>query len=107
MMRSRRIAARWLLRVPDSVSGKEPRVQMEKPSARPTAAHADTRTGRGRPVGAVPGLLLVGLIAGFAFLVRLLPGTAVLSPLIIATFAGIAFRNIAGVPSSAASGIRY
>ncbi len=54
-----------------------------------------------------PGLALASAIAGVAFLIRLLPDIALLSPLILAIMLGMVFHNTVGTPRRAKSGIGF
>jgi uncharacterized integral membrane protein (TIGR00698 family) len=54
-----------------------------------------------------PGLLLVAAIVGAAFGVRLLPGMAILSPMIVSILIGIAFHNVVGTPAGAKPGVAF
>ncbi|HEY1613906.1 MAG TPA: YeiH family protein [Rhizomicrobium sp.] len=54
-----------------------------------------------------PGVLLAAGIAGAAFFLRLLPGLAVFSAMIIATLLGMIVRNVAGTPAWAQPGVTF
>lgn len=54
-----------------------------------------------------PGLALTGGIAALAFALRLIPGVATLSPMILAILLGIGFHNLFGTPASARSGVNF
>ncbi|MBI1203915.1 MAG: putative sulfate exporter family transporter [Rhodopseudomonas sp.] len=54
-----------------------------------------------------PGLLLTSAVAGLAFALRLLPGVATFSPLILAILVGMAFHNIVGTPIWAKPGVTF
>ncbi|EKE43828.1 hypothetical protein OCGS_2162 [Oceaniovalibus guishaninsula JLT2003] len=54
-----------------------------------------------------PGLALCAAIAAAAFVLRLLPGIGVLSPLILAILLGMAVRNTLGTPVAARPGIAF
>jgi uncharacterized integral membrane protein (TIGR00698 family) len=54
-----------------------------------------------------PGLLLALCIASVAFLLHLLPGLNILSPLILAILLGILLRNSIGVPVRCHPGIKF
>lgn len=58
-------------------------------------------------VDLVPGLLLTVLIAALAFILRLIPGVAAFSPMIIAIIIGIAFHNFIGTPAYAKPGVAF
>lgn len=55
----------------------------------------------------LPGLLLTGLFAAAAFALRLLPGVAALSPMILAIVLGVAFHNLIGAPARARPGVLF
>jgi uncharacterized integral membrane protein (TIGR00698 family) len=55
----------------------------------------------------LPGLALTAAIAAAAFALRLIPGVAMLSPMIIAIVIGMTVRNLFGTPAAAASGITF
>jgi uncharacterized integral membrane protein (TIGR00698 family) len=55
----------------------------------------------------LPGLILTGGIAGVAILLREAPGVAILSPMILATFLGMALHNVVGAPAWARPGITF
>jgi len=59
------------------------------------------------PLQVLPGILLTAGIAGTAFLLRRLPGASVLSPMILATFLGMALHNFIGAPAWAKPGITF
>jgi uncharacterized integral membrane protein (TIGR00698 family) len=59
------------------------------------------------PASIVPGVLLAGMIAALAFVLRTLPGVSNFSPMIIAILLGIAFHNIIGTPRRAKAGITF
>jgi uncharacterized integral membrane protein (TIGR00698 family) len=54
-----------------------------------------------------PGLVLVGFVTVTAFGLRLMPGAAIFSPMILAILAGILFHNIVGTPHSAKAGVTF
>jgi uncharacterized integral membrane protein (TIGR00698 family) len=56
---------------------------------------------------ATPGLVLVGFVTVTAFGLRLLPGAAIFSPMILAILAGILFHNIVGTPHAAKAGVTF
>jgi uncharacterized integral membrane protein (TIGR00698 family) len=72
---------------------------------------ADSTAGRGALgpefAAIVPGLILVGGIAAFAFLLRRIPGMAIFSPMILATLLGMVFHNIVGTPVWAKPGVTF
>lgn len=72
------------------------------PSADASAAR---RRGAARSVW--PGLALCGAIAAISFALRLLPGVATLSPMILSIALGIAFHNTVGVPARAEAGVAF
>jgi uncharacterized integral membrane protein (TIGR00698 family) len=55
----------------------------------------------------LPGLGLSAGIAGLAFALRLIPGVATFSPMILAVVLGIAFHNLIGLPAGAKPGITF
>jgi uncharacterized integral membrane protein (TIGR00698 family) len=55
----------------------------------------------------LPGLALTASIAAVAFALRLIPGVAFLSPLILAIVLGTTIRNVVGAPASANAGIVF
>jgi uncharacterized integral membrane protein (TIGR00698 family) len=55
----------------------------------------------------VPGLCLAMLIAGAAYLARLLPGLSALSPLVLAIVLGMVWHNVIGTPAAARPGVRF
>jgi uncharacterized integral membrane protein (TIGR00698 family) len=55
----------------------------------------------------LPGLALTASIAAAAFGLRLLPGLAILSPMILAILIGTAFHNLIGAPALARPGIAF
>lgn len=54
-----------------------------------------------------PGILLTSLLAAIAYLLRLVPGLNVLSPLILAILLGILLRNSVGIPQDCQAGISF
>lgn len=62
---------------------------------------------RGVLFTAVPGLLLTAGVAGLAFMLRLIPGASVLSPMILATLIGMTLHNVFGTPAWAKPGITF
>ncbi|HVZ03876.1 YeiH family protein [Hyphomicrobium sp.] len=54
-----------------------------------------------------PGLLLTGTIAALSFGLRLLPGVAIFSPMILAIVLGIALHNTVGTPGIAKAGVTF
>ena len=78
------------------------------PAAAPHHPTLAERRSLGHHVAAVaPGLLLTGAVAGAAFALRLLPGVATFSPLILAILLGMAFHNIVGTPIWAKPGVTF
>ncbi|MGN6467932.1 MAG: YeiH family protein [Rhizobiaceae bacterium] len=55
----------------------------------------------------VPGLALTASIAGAAYGLRLLPGAATFSPMILAILLGILFHNLVGTPAAAKGGVVF
>jgi uncharacterized integral membrane protein (TIGR00698 family) len=58
-------------------------------------------------VPTLPGLALTAGIAAMAFLLRKIPGLAILSPMILSTFIGMALHNLIGAPSWTKPGITF
>ncbi|WP_342641016.1 YeiH family protein [Rhodoligotrophos ferricapiens] len=54
-----------------------------------------------------PGILLTAAIAGAAFVLRQLPGVALLSPMILAILIGIGIHNLVGTPKWAKPGVVF
>jgi len=54
-----------------------------------------------------PGLLLTALIAGASFGLRLLPGVAIFSPMILAIVLGMVLHNSVGTPVAAKAGVMF
>jgi uncharacterized integral membrane protein (TIGR00698 family) len=75
----------------------------EKADARVPARHRYTR----HVLEILPGLALNSTIAGVAFAVRMLPGTATFSPMILSIMIGIAFHNIVGTAAWAKAGVSF
>jgi uncharacterized integral membrane protein (TIGR00698 family) len=78
-----------------------------QPKAKLTAADRSTQHWSLHVGSIFPGLLLTGLIAAAAFAIRLVPGVATLSPMILAILFGIALHNIAGTPIWAKPGVTF
>jgi uncharacterized integral membrane protein (TIGR00698 family) len=55
----------------------------------------------------LPGVFLTSAVAGTAFAVRLLPGMATFSPMILSMIIGIAFHNIVGTAAWAKAGVTF
>src|SRR6202030_2130362 len=55
----------------------------------------------------LPGLLLNSIVAGAAFAIRMLPGMATFSPMILSIVIGIAFHNIVGTAAWAKQGVTF
>jgi uncharacterized integral membrane protein (TIGR00698 family) len=55
----------------------------------------------------VPGLALTASIAAAAYGLRLLPGAATFSPMILAILLGILFHNLVGTPAAAKGGVVF
>jgi uncharacterized integral membrane protein (TIGR00698 family) len=55
----------------------------------------------------LPGLLLTVAIAALAFALRLVPGVAFLSPMILAIILGIVLHNVIGTPAAAKPGVKF
>ncbi len=58
-------------------------------------------------VKVLPGLVLTAGIAAGAVLLRSLPGVAIFSPMILATFLGMTLHNVAGAPAWVKPGITF
>ena len=54
-----------------------------------------------------PGLALTAAIAGVAFALRLVPGVATLSPMILAVLLGVVLHNSVGAPAAAREGVAF
>lgn len=54
-----------------------------------------------------PGLFLTSIIAALAFGLRILPGVAVFSPLILSILIGMVFHNTLGTPARAKPGVTF
>ena len=54
-----------------------------------------------------PGLALTAIIAGVAFALRLIPGVATLSPMILAVLLGVVLHNSVGAPVAAREGVAF
>jgi uncharacterized integral membrane protein (TIGR00698 family) len=54
-----------------------------------------------------PGLALTAVIAGAAFALRLIPGVATLSPMILAVLLGVVLHNAVGAPAVAREGVAF
>jgi uncharacterized integral membrane protein (TIGR00698 family) len=78
-----------------------------QPDAKAAASHTSTWRRLQHAGGILPGLLLTGIIAAAAFAVRLVPGVAVLSPMIVAILFGIALHNIVEAPAWAKPGVAF
>src|SRR6202165_1135390 len=55
----------------------------------------------------LPGLFLTSIVAGAAFAIRLLPGMANFSPMILSMIIGIAFHNTVGTAAWAKAGVTF
>ncbi|MEX2543351.1 MAG: putative sulfate exporter family transporter, partial [Trueperaceae bacterium] len=55
----------------------------------------------------VPGLLLVGLLSAASYLLAGIPALAVMGPLVIALFVGLAWRAVAGLAPASAPGASF
>ena len=60
-----------------------------------------------RRLSLAPGLALTAAIAGFAFALRLIPGVATLSPMILAVLLGVVLHNSVGAPIAAREGVAF
>jgi len=54
-----------------------------------------------------PGLALTAIIAGVAFALRLIPGVATLSPMILSVLLGVVLHNSVGAPAGAREGVAF
>jgi uncharacterized integral membrane protein (TIGR00698 family) len=72
--------------------------RLPSPARHRYAAHA---------IEILPGLVLNSTIAGAAFALRLLPGMATFSPMILSIMIGIAFHNIVGTAAWAKAGVSF
>jgi uncharacterized integral membrane protein (TIGR00698 family) len=61
----------------------------------------------GRLPAPAPGLALTAAIAGVAFALRLIPGVAALSPMILAVLIGVVLHNAVGAPVAAREGVAF
>jgi uncharacterized integral membrane protein (TIGR00698 family) len=78
----------------------------DKADARLTSTTAQWWSGRNvREI--LPGLLLNSIVAGAAFAIRMLPGMATFSPMILSIVIGIAFHNIVGTAAWAKQGVTF
>ena len=60
-----------------------------------------------RLLSLAPGLALTAAIAGAAFALRLVPGVATLSPMILAVLLGVVLHNLFGAPEAAREGVAF
>jgi uncharacterized integral membrane protein (TIGR00698 family) len=60
-----------------------------------------------RELSSLPGIGLTILLSVMAFAVREIPGLAIASPMIVATFLGMALHNSIGTPAWARPGVRF
>lgn len=73
----------------------------------------DAPSGGGMPAlrhlrqGILPGLAVTCAIAAAAYAIRLLPGMALVSPLVIAIVIGMACHNLVGTPRAAVPGVKF
>ena len=65
------------------------------------------RVWRSASTGMLPGLCLTGAIALLAFVLRLIPGLALFSPMILSILIGTTFHNALGTPQIAKAGINF
>jgi uncharacterized integral membrane protein (TIGR00698 family) len=61
----------------------------------------------GRLPALAPGLALTAVLAGVAFALRLIPGVATLSPMILAVLLGVVLHNSVGAPLIARDGVAF
>lgn len=57
--------------------------------------------------GLAPGLALTGGVAAVSFALRLIPGVALLSPMILSVIIGVVIHNFAGAPRAARRGVDF
>jgi uncharacterized integral membrane protein (TIGR00698 family) len=76
-------------------------------SAAPSNTSAPTLSLKGTADATVPGLLLTAAVAGFAFALRRIPGTSILSPMILSTLVGMTLHNLIGTPAWAKPGVVF
>jgi uncharacterized integral membrane protein (TIGR00698 family) len=60
-----------------------------------------------RQLTSIPGIFLTAVLALLAFEIRRIPGLAIASPMIMATFLGMALHNSMGTPTWAKAGVRF
>ena len=60
-----------------------------------------------RLLSLAPGLALTAIIAGVAFALRLVPGVATLSPMILSVLLGVVLHNSVGAPAAAREGVAF
>ena len=60
-----------------------------------------------RLLSLAPGLALTAIIAAVAFALRLVPGVATLSPMILAVLLGVVLHNSVGAPAAARQGVAF
>ncbi|MBV8183337.1 MAG: putative sulfate exporter family transporter, partial [Hyphomicrobiales bacterium] len=58
-------------------------------------------------LAALPGVALTFAIAVLAYFLRMIPGVATFSALILAILIGIAFQNFVGAPATCKAGIKF
>ena len=75
--------------------------------AKASAPVTDTRRALRSVASVVPGLVVTAAIAGVAFLVRMVPGLALFSPMILATLLGMVLHNAVGTPAWAKAGVVF
>ena len=78
------------------------------------AAQSETAAATSMPAGVgrsgltiLPGVGLTAAIATATFLLRLLPGLSIFSPMILAILIGMAIGNLWGTPAWAALGVKF
>jgi uncharacterized integral membrane protein (TIGR00698 family) len=77
------------------------------PITLPPASHQATQRRTPLRTGIWPGVALCAAIALLSFTLRLLPGLANFSPMILSIVIGIAFHNLIGTPSRAKQGVGF
>ncbi|MEZ5939220.1 MAG: YeiH family protein [Hyphomonadaceae bacterium] len=78
----------------------------DAPRPDPARKHPALAGFPGALIPALPGLALCAAIAGLAFVLRGLPGMAILSPMILSTLIGMTLHNLVGAPAWAKPGVK-
>jgi uncharacterized integral membrane protein (TIGR00698 family) len=87
----------------DTMAASSPQARVPKPQA-PSYVRASIWTS---VLEVLPGVALTFAIAIFALILRLIPGIATFSALILAILIGIAFQNLVGTPAICKPGIKF